>query len=67
MKVLIDKSFAKDVESVDDKKILHTLVKLIEKIGETEQISQIPNCKKLKGTKNAYRIRLGDYRIGFVF
>lgn len=67
MKVLIDKSFGKDIESVDDKKILHTLVKLIEKIGETEQISQIHNCKKLKGTKNAYRIRLGDYRIGFVF
>jgi mRNA interferase RelE/StbE len=27
----------------------------------------IINCKKLKGSTNAYRIRLGEYRIGFVF
>lgn len=67
MKVLIDKSFAKDIESIDNKKVLHALVELIEKIRKKEQISQIHHCKKLKGTKNAYRIRLGDYRIGFVF
>lgn len=24
-------------------------------------------CKKLTGFKNAYRIRMGEYRIGFVF
>jgi mRNA interferase RelE/StbE len=33
----------------------------------TESIMQIPNIKKLKGFKSAYRIRMGDYRIGIIF
>ncbi len=28
---------------------------------------EIPHLKKMKGYKNAYRIRFGDYRIGFLF
>jgi len=28
---------------------------------------EIPNLKKMKGHTNAYRIRFGDYRIGFLF
>jgi mRNA interferase RelE/StbE len=67
MKVLIDKSFEKDVERIIDKKILHLLADCIEEIQEVNKLTQITNCKKLKGSKNAYRIHIGDYRIGFVF
>ncbi|MGH8000971.1 MAG: type II toxin-antitoxin system RelE family toxin [Brasilonema sp.] len=28
---------------------------------------EITNLKKLKGYDNAYRIRIGDYRIGIIF
>ncbi len=28
---------------------------------------EIPNLKKMKGYKNAYRIRFGEYRIGLLF
>ncbi|WP_324610960.1 type II toxin-antitoxin system RelE family toxin [Moorena producens] len=30
-----------------------------------QDLSEINNIKKLKGEDNAYRIRVGDYRIGF--
>ncbi len=40
--------------------ILHTL-------DVTERLSDLPNCKEMQGKKNKgyYRIRFGDYRLGF--
>ncbi|MGK7884715.1 MAG: type II toxin-antitoxin system RelE/ParE family toxin [Crocosphaera sp.] len=32
-----------------------------------QSLREINNLKKLKGDDNAYRIRVGDYRIGFFF
>ncbi|MDP2338655.1 MAG: type II toxin-antitoxin system RelE/ParE family toxin [Bacteroidota bacterium] len=67
MKVLIDKSFEKDTTKLTDQKLLHSIADCIEGIQKSGKLSDIPNCKKLKGSKNAYRIRIGDYRIGFIF
>ncbi len=67
MKLLIDKSFEKDTDQVSEKKLLHSIADCIEQIQKAGKISDIHNCKKLKGSKNAYRIRIGDYRIGFLF
>jgi mRNA interferase RelE/StbE len=67
MKVLIDKSFDKDVQNIDDKKILNSIADVIENVKEIDKLSDINNCKKLKGSKNSYRIKIGSYRIGFVF
>jgi len=66
MKVLIDKTFEKDVSKIKDKKILISIANCIEEIQSKAKLSDIINCKKLTGTKNSYRIRIGDYRIGFV-
>ncbi len=67
MKVLIDKTFEKDVNKIVDKKILHLIADCIEEIEGVLKLSDIPRCKKLKGSRNSYRIRIGDYRIGFIF
>jgi mRNA interferase RelE/StbE len=67
MKVLIDKSFERDTNKLTDQKLLHSIADCIEEIQKANKLSNIPNCKKLKGTKNTYRIRIGDYRIGFIF
>lgn len=67
MKVLIDHSFEKDTDKLTDQKLLHSIAECIEGIQGADKLSDIPNCKKLKGSKNAYRIRIGDYRIGFIF
>ena len=67
MKVLIDKAFEKDTSKIRDKKLLFALAGRIELIQSAQKLVEIPQCKKLKGSKNAYRIRLGTYRIGFLY
>jgi len=66
MKILIDRSFEKDTNKIADQKLLYSIADCIELIQKVDKLSDIPNCKKLKGSKNAYRIRIGDYRIGFI-
>ncbi len=38
-----------------------------EEIPQLLTFEEITNIKKLQGYENAYRIRVGDYRIGFIF
>ncbi len=66
MKVLIDRSFEKDTDKLTDQKLLHSIADCIEVIQNANKLSDIQNCKKLKGSKNGYRIRIGDYRIGLI-
>ncbi len=67
MNVLIGVYFEKDTENITDKKTLNSIADCIEKIMSVDKLSEIANCKKLRGYKNAYRIKIGDYRIGFLF
>ncbi len=38
----------------------------IQEIAQLKSINEIKNLKKLKGFNNAYRMRLGDYRLGLL-
>ena len=67
MKIVINKSFEKDISKINDKKLLYSIADCIDDIKEKSKLSEIVNCKKLRGSKNCYRIRIGDYRLGFVF
>lgn len=63
MKVIADKSFKKDIEKLDS--VTKNLVsKLVIQLIQNSSVNEIPNLKKIKGFKNASRIRLGNYRIG---
>jgi mRNA interferase RelE/StbE len=66
MNIEIRKSFTKDADKlpVAFRRQLATIITEIEK---SSQPSQLDNCKKLTGYKTAYRIRMGQYRIGFYF
>jgi mRNA-degrading endonuclease RelE of RelBE toxin-antitoxin system len=37
---------------------------VFEEIPQYHNVEEISNLQKLKATDNAYRIRVGDYRIG---
>ena len=65
MKTLYEKSFLKDIKKVKKQKILDALDRIITDIKTTESLNLIPNIKKLRGHHSAYRIRLGEYRLGF--
>ena len=67
MQVSITRRFEKDVEKELDKKLQLELAGVIEQLQKAGDLTDIPNVKKLKGYKTAYRIRMGDYRIGFLY
>ncbi len=66
MKLLFERKFLKEVSSADK----HTKQLVEHAILNAEHAStllQVNNLKKLKGSKDAYRIRVGNYRIGIYF
>jgi mRNA interferase RelE/StbE len=66
MKVEITKKFQKQVVNCTDNRIKAEIKQIIEKADLAKSISEIQNIKKIKGHKNIFRIRLGNYRIGLV-
>ena len=64
MNLKIDKSFEKDTDKLQDKKLLLKIANCIEQIITATTQEEILNLKKLKGFKQHYRIRIGNYRIG---
>ena len=66
MEILITNKFRKQADKIDNKKLKITLYRLIQKFEHAKELTEISNLKKLKGHKNYYRVRLGDYRIGLV-
>lgn len=66
MNIEIRKSFEKDTQKLPASAQVQ-LRKVLEGLSRAEKLSELGSCKKLAGFKNAYRIRMGEYRIGFVF
>jgi mRNA interferase RelE/StbE len=66
MIVQIDRSFEKDIESLKRKKLFGQIFLMIEGVEKSPNIESIIGIKKLKGYKNNYRIRIGDYRAGLI-
>ena len=68
MKTEFKDSFLRDIRSIKDKKLLSRLEQFILAVESVDNLSQIPNLKKLKGQKNKvyYRSRIGDYRVGLI-
>ena len=61
-------SFIKELKALKSTpyfKPINTLV--FEEIPKFDAFTDIKNLKKLQGYDNAYRIRVGDYRIGIIF
>ena len=64
MKIEFRRSFLKDLKLIDDKGILKRAREKIEEVKQAKSLSDISNLKKLKGSGDYYRIRVGDYRFG---
>ena len=63
MKILIDRSFERDAKKLPQS--VQLKVKLaIDSILKASNLSSL-QVSKMEGAKNAYRVRVGDYRIGF--
>ncbi len=67
MKILFEKRFLKDIELINEKNLKPQVEIIIAEIEKAERLSSMQNLKKLKGHKSAYRIRIGNYRLGFFY
>ena len=64
MRVEFLRKFSKDLDKLKKPQIQLALIDLIKSLEEADSLASIPHTKKLKGFSNAYRIRIGDYRVG---
>lgn len=64
MQVRYHKAFQKDLLKADPsiRKRIHIVIAHFEAATELHELQQV---KKLKGHKDAYRIRVGHFRLGF--
>jgi len=60
LKIEFSKKFIKDIEKINDQNLIKKVIEIIEKLKKNEKIEM----KKIKGFKNFYRIRIGNYRLG---
>ena len=66
MKVEYSKEFIKSVRKLSGK-ILESVRKTKQEVIDAPSIEYITNCKKLTNYKSVYRIRIGNYRVFFIF
>ncbi|MGB3205075.1 MAG: type II toxin-antitoxin system RelE/ParE family toxin [Crinalium sp.] len=60
-------SFIKDLKALKSTPYYESIKTLaFEEIPQIASFGEITNIKKLQGYDNAYRIRVGDYRIGII-
>jgi mRNA interferase RelE/StbE len=67
VKTAFRESFDADLTAITDTALLRRIKKTIEQVEAARMFQQIPNLKHLEATGKYYRIRVGDYRVGFVF
>ena len=66
MNVQFRSSFLKDVKVLTDKPLKDRIKDAIAQVENARTLQDIGNLKKLRGGKNYYRIRIGQYRIGII-
>ena len=64
MKTVFLRHFFKDLDNLNDKCIKAQVKDIILSVESSSKATEIKSLKKLKGYKHAFRIKMGDYRIG---
>ena len=67
MIIIYKRSFEKDLLRIYDSVIFKKIEAAIRSVKSANRLLDIPNIKKITGHKFAYRIKIGEYRIGFYF
>jgi len=65
MIVKFDRSFSKSLGKLNERQVIAKLKTLILALEKAENIGDISALKAMKGHSGFYRIRIGDYRVGF--
>ena len=65
MKAKLKKAFIKDIKAIQKKTRERIENFIFHVVPEVDSITELKNVKKISGYTNYYRIRFGDYRVGF--
>lgn len=66
MKTEFNRYFLRDIDKLPTAALKAAIADIILAVEAANSLTEISNLKKLKGYKTAYRIRVGDFRIGLV-
>lgn len=64
MEVEFLEKFDKDLDSINKPFVRKSILEVIESFETAQSIREVPNLKKLTGYRKAYRVRIGNYRLG---
>jgi mRNA interferase RelE/StbE len=64
LKVEFNESFLKDLKAVKDRSVLAKVKAAIEATEQAVSLDQLTHLKKMRGSRDYYRIRIGDFRLG---
>ena len=67
MQVVFLGKFSRDLDDLTDADLKSSVLEIIQSLEKAAALSHVPGIKKMAGFKNAFRIRVRDYRIGFYF
>jgi mRNA interferase RelE/StbE len=67
MQVVFLGKFSRDLDDLTDADLKGSVLEVIQSLELAPALSQVPGVKKMSGFKNAFRIRVRDYRIGFYY
>ncbi len=59
------KSFVRDLKKIKNQRVRDSVREVIEAVEAATDLSDLGDVKKITGTDNFYRIRVGEYRLGF--
>ncbi len=65
MIVQFDRSFYKSIKGLSDDGVKKKIADFVNACEKASSLSGLKNIKKLQGHHTFYRLRIGDYRLGF--
>ena len=67
MKIEARSTFERDVKKIKDRAVKQKIKTVIQDIQRAQKLADLNQVKKLAAHPHAYRIRTGNYRIGFYY
>jgi mRNA interferase RelE/StbE len=65
VKLIYTTRFAKDLRPIQDRSLKANVQSVLDRMQVAKKLEDIGDVVKMKGSKNAFRARVGEYRIGF--
>jgi mRNA interferase RelE/StbE len=65
MNISYDESFYDSIDRITDNTIVDRVAKAIQKLKSANHLREVTNIRAMQGCPGYYRLRFGDFRIGF--